>query len=203
MPDEALICEFSVPGKPEPRGSKQGFALYKDKRRKIPLRRPDGSIIVNVVDSNDGPSTKWMHDVRLRAGLAFKRPMVEDAALDVVLVFYVHRPDTHYGTGRNLRWVKESAPARPSVRPDVDKLARPVLDALTDLVWKDDGQIVGLSVDVYYAVPKSARESGEGVVVRVGYAEQQTAADLDLDLRERWIPPGDGAPAEGEITLAV
>lgn len=67
--------------------------------------------------------------------------------LDVVLP----RPAAHYGTGRNAGQVKASAPALPCVTPDSDKVARLVLDGLTDAgVWLDDRQVVVLRVSKRY-----------------------------------------------------
>jgi Holliday junction resolvase RusA-like endonuclease len=48
-----------------------------------------------------------------------------------------------------------AAPARPvrgcpCVRPDVDKLARALLDALTGVAYEDDGQVVALTVRKVY-----------------------------------------------------
>ena len=39
----------------------------------------------------------------------------------------------------------------PCVRPDVDKLVRALLDALTGVAYHDDGQVVALSVRKIYA----------------------------------------------------
>ena len=38
----------------------------------------------------------------------------------------------------------------PCVRPDVDKLARALLDALTGVAYEDDGQVVALTVRKVY-----------------------------------------------------
>ena len=59
------------------------------------------------------------------------------------LVFTLPRPKDHFGTGRNAGVLRTSAPARPDVRPDLDKLARSTLDALkTGGIYRDDGQVV-------------------------------------------------------------
>ena len=41
----------------------------------------------------------------------------------------------------------------PSTKPDLDKLARAVLDALTGVVFKDDAQVVDLRVTKRYGTP--------------------------------------------------
>lgn len=61
------------------------------------------------------------------------------------VVFYLPRPAAHYGSGRNGGVVKGSAPGYPAGRPDVDKLARAVLDGLTmGGAMADDAQVVEL-----------------------------------------------------------
>lgn len=49
----------------------------------------------------------------------------------------------------------ENRVTRPTVKPDADNLAKAVLDALNGLAYRDDNQIVDLSVSKYYSsVPK-------------------------------------------------
>jgi Holliday junction resolvase RusA-like endonuclease len=45
----------------------------------------------------------------------------------------------------------------PCVRPDVDKLARALLDALTGVAYEDDGQVVALTVRKLYAAATVTR----------------------------------------------
>jgi len=45
----------------------------------------------------------------------------------------------------------------PCVRPDVDKLCRALMDALTGIAYHDDGQVVALSVRKIYADQVCAR----------------------------------------------
>lgn len=192
------LVEFVVHGKPEPRGSKQPFVIYKDRIKKVPVRRQDGSIVVNMTDDN--PRSKaWMTEVRYAAQKAMDAAgepgAIGGTALDVDCTFFVRRPEGHYGTGRNVRLVKDSAPARPCVIPDIDKLARGTLDALTGIVWRDDQQVIHLTLDKRYAVPRGAGDDGQGVVIVVRESAEQTAVDLPLDVRERWMPAGDVAAA--------
>ena len=55
------------------------------------------------------------------------------------------RPKAHYGTGRNVGRLKESAPLHHVKTPDLDNLKKFVLDVLNEIVWRDDSQIVQLS----------------------------------------------------------
>ena len=61
-----------------------------------------------------------------------------------VMIFTLHRPASHFGTGRNAARLKDTAPVLPSGYPDTSKLARAVEDALVDAgVIADDALIVG------------------------------------------------------------
>lgn len=192
--DTEPLVEFIVRGAPQSRGSKTAFVLYRDpKTKKVPVRRPDGSIVVNMADSN--PKSKgWMEQVELEARLAWGRPALPDVALTVDLTFFMKRPGSHFGSGRNARLVKDSAPARPITQPDLDKMTRGTVDALTGVVWKDDAQVVRLTLDKAYAVPRGPEDDGQGVLVRVGRSALQTAAQLEWPDRTRWIESADAPP---------
>lgn len=72
--------------------------------------------------------------------------------VDVEIQFILPRPKSHYGTGRNAKILRVSAPEFPAGRPDLDKLARAVLDGLTDGgAFNDDSQVVILRLAKVYA----------------------------------------------------
>ncbi len=64
------------------------------------------------------------------------------SAITVSLTFYLRRPKAHFGTGRNAGKLKPSAPAVHEKKPDIDNLAKAVLDALTELQFWDDDKLV-------------------------------------------------------------
>ncbi len=73
-----------------------------------------------------------------------------DGALWIALRFSLQRPASggSLSTGRQRRlWLY------PWRRPDVDKLARAVLDSLTGVLFADDGQIVRLTAEKVYGTP--------------------------------------------------
>ena len=74
----------------------------------------------------------------------------------VTIGFYFQRPKGHYGTGRNALAVRASAPPQMTTMPDVDKLARCALDALSGVIFRDDAQIVTLHVGKRYGEPERA-----------------------------------------------
>lgn len=72
-------------------------------------------------------------------------------AVSVTITFYLQRPKLHF-TSKGL--LKPSAPFYVTNRPDVDKLARSTLDALTDAgVFSDDSRVVQLNVTKVYGTP--------------------------------------------------
>ena len=73
--------------------------------------------------------------------------------VSVGILFRLKRPKGHYGTGRNAGVLKPDAPIVPTTKPDVDKLARHVIDVLTGSVWHDDAQVAELSTRKVYAQP--------------------------------------------------
>ena len=63
----------------------------------------------------------------------------------VHVVFTLRRPASHYGTGRHAHLLKPQAPQHPRGRPDLDKLIRSTLDALTDAgALTDDSTVIRL-----------------------------------------------------------
>ena len=68
-----------------------------------------------------------------------------EGPLSVDCVFYKSRPKSHYGTGRNSGRLKPSAPALPITTPDSDNYCKFANDAMNDLIFVDDRQIVDSS----------------------------------------------------------
>lgn len=66
--------------------------------------------------------------------------------------FYLPRPRGHYRTGRNAHLLRASAPPHHAVKPDLDKLVRSTLDALTDAgLIDDDARVYSLTARKRYA----------------------------------------------------
>ena len=85
----------------------------------------------------------WRNAVRTEAQAAFPVPL--DGAVTVEVVFFLPRPKSHFGTGRNAGILKDSAPHHPTGVPDIDKLCRSTLDGLKEGgAYHDDAQVVNL-----------------------------------------------------------
>lgn len=129
--------QFEVPGLPQPQGSTRSFAR--------------GG---KVVTTSDNPRLRpWRESVCWHARQAMQTPWLEGTIsrppfvgpVSVSAIFWLPRPAGHFGSGRNAGQLRASAPDRPAVKPDLDKLLRAVLDALSEAgAWRDDAQVVEL-----------------------------------------------------------
>lgn len=113
---------FTVHGTPQPAGSKRAFFR-------------GGRAI--VVDANK-KTRPWKDQVAQIAGEAMAGRQLMRGPLWLILRFYVRRPKGHFGR----KGLLPSAPAHPTTKPDVLKLARGVEDALSGVCYVDDAQIV-------------------------------------------------------------
>jgi Holliday junction resolvase RusA-like endonuclease len=73
--------------------------------------------------------------------------------------FYLSRPKAH----RGAKGLKPSAPHHHTTKPDTTKLLRCLEDALTNVIWRDDTQVVRQHVSKNYGDP----ERTEVRIVRV------------------------------------
>lgn len=109
---------------------------------------PQGSMkVINgyVIHSQGSALAAWRSAIALSAKAAGAKPHTEP--VEIELVFRMARPRT----------VTRS---EPSVAPDLDKLVRAVLDALTAVAYRDDGQVTRITATKEYGTP--------GLSVKVG-----------------------------------
>lgn len=70
-----------------------------------------------------------------------------ETAVSLRLSFWFRRPKGHYGSGKNAGALKDSAPRVHTAKPDLDNLAKAVMDVLTRLgAWTDDAIVCRLDV---------------------------------------------------------
>jgi Holliday junction resolvase RusA-like endonuclease len=67
-----------------------------------------------------------------------------EGSLAMKVVFNFERPKSHYRTGKYAGLVKESAPIEHTNKPDLDNLAKFVLDSMNKMIFNDDSQISNL-----------------------------------------------------------
>lgn len=138
------MISFFVEGVPAPQGSKTA----------MPVRK-NGQLTgkVNMIESSKA-LMPWRgivaHHARVARSRTLDRPY--SGPVRVVVTFWFDRPKSHYGTGRNAGTLKPSAPEHHVTKPDIDKLLRAILDALTmAMVYKDDSQVVEVVARKHYA----------------------------------------------------
>ena len=82
--------------------------------------------------------------------------------LTVNIFCYRSRPKSHYGTGRNAKKIKPSAPKWPITKPDKDNYEKFILDCLNEIVFKDDAQVCdGRTIKAYAEQPKTIIQISE------------------------------------------
>ena len=124
-----MTLRFTVPGIPKPQGSKQGFVR-------------NGR--VTMVEMAGAPLKEWRKAITLTARLEAARQgwVLTDGPVTVKAEFFLPRP-------KQPKW------PLPAVRPDLDKLARALLDGLTEAntIWVDDCQVTDLTLAKTYGLP--------------------------------------------------
>lgn len=115
---------------------------------------------------------KWRFDVAWRAGKAMRDNgfgnVLFGGPIALTLMFVLHRPVN----------APKTKPTEPAIRrPDLDKLARAIGDALTDVVYVDDSQVV--EEHHYKRTAEIGEETGVLIevkrVVRLGDWEDECA----------------------------
>ena len=116
-----MTHSFFVPGIPKPKGSMRSFV------------NPKTGGVVSL--NNDKGTKPWQTTMHYSASQHVTS--VCEGPVCLTLTFYMRQPQ------------KPKFPV-PAVRPDIDKLARTVLDALTGVVYLDDCQVVELAIKKCY-----------------------------------------------------
>lgn len=135
------ILDVFVPGIPQPQGSARAFVRG-----------------TRAVVTSDNPRLRpWRQAVTASAWEAYRGSSPEAGPVYVELRFVFPRPTSHFGK----KGLRPSAPAHPAVRPDLDKVTRACLDALTESgAIRDDSLVVEL-----LAVKSYGDEPGVRLVV--------------------------------------
>jgi Holliday junction resolvase RusA-like endonuclease len=135
-----------------PQGSKSGFIR-------------GGKVV--MVEGGPGANREAFKDWRSAVAAAGRDWQAEhgsvllDEPLGLTAVFHLPKPSS---APKWKLWARG--------RPDVDKLARTVLDALTGVLWVDDSRVVSLHVQKPYAIDGPPR--AEIVVEPLGAIERSS-----------------------------
>lgn len=145
------VVRFFAAGKPATKGSTRSFVNQKTGK---------------AVTRGDCARTKtWQGVVATAAVEAGVSPAPKGRAVSLRVTFYMARPKSHYGTGRNAARLKDSAPRAHTTKPDADKLLRALKDGLTGIAYHDDSQVDRLEVSKVYVSQTQALQ-GAAVEVR-------------------------------------
>ena len=120
-----MATYFSVEGLPATKGSMKPIIVPGQNRVFL---RPDRS----------EKQAAWKADIRVAAKGAVVAHNL-GGPLEVIVKFFLLRPKGHYTKKGNLTKSASAYPMRK--KDDLDKLLRAALDALTGIMWIDDGQI--------------------------------------------------------------
>lgn len=158
------VASFFVSGVPRPKGSTRSF------------RHNRTGKIITWAD-NAERLRPWQRAIAVAARAAGLKPA--SGSVDLVVRFYLPRPKRHYGA----RGLRPSAPDAHTQKPDLDKLLRAVLDALTGVAYRDDGQVLLIEAMKLWA-DEEAEGRGPGVLIRVW---QDGEGDGDGERKERGV----------------
>lgn len=181
-----MTVSFTVHGVSAPAGSKRGFYNAKTQR-----------VIVTDASDRSRPWKALVADAAAQAmtfhgddGTSGYRPLLAGPLL-VEMTFWMPRPKTHFGSGKNAQTLKPSAPRYHTSAPDVLKLARAVEDAMQGVVYTNDAQIAAEILTKPYGSPARCE-------VRVSQI-QQAAVDPD----HRSLPGVTEAAHVAQLPLAA
>jgi len=140
---------FTITGEPKGQPRPRAFA-----------RKMGNVHVARFYDSD--VADEWKRAVQivvLDAAIVHKWPLTL-GPVAISMCFSLPRPKSHFGA----KGLKPSAPVAHVGKPDVDNLAKLILDQITrsGRIWRDDSQVVSLRVEKLWA---SGNESGCSVLI--------------------------------------
>jgi Holliday junction resolvase RusA-like endonuclease len=151
------VIAFDVRGLPVAQGTARAFVAR------------GRAILTTEANRTSSPLGAWRSAIATEARASVTGPPVT-GPVEVALAFRFPRPRAHFRPATGHRPTPElrlDAPLYHAGRPDADKLTRAALDALTSVVFADDGQVARLIVAKRYV----DETEGPGVAVRVQHLE--------------------------------
>ena len=127
---------FTVLGTPRPQGSMRGF---------VNRSKKTGKQFVSL--TSDNPKLKPWRKTVAESALMARQPQI-DGPVSIEAAFYFQKPPS-----------AKKARSAPTVRPDLDKLLRAILDAMTGICFADDAQVCEIRAVKHYGLPERAEIS--------------------------------------------
>ena len=130
------MTTFHVPGVPAPQGSKNAY------------RRGNKVLLVE----SSKKVKPWRAAVAQAATIAYLRTEPIDGPVAVEIDFYLPRPKS---LPKRVIWMVK--------KPDLDKLIRSTLDALSGIAYIDDNRVTRIVADKHYAA--SPEDAGAHITI--------------------------------------
>lgn len=110
-----------------------------------------------IVDQSGQSLQDWRQRIAHEAQVKRPEDWISDSesAYVVDIYFTLDRPSS----------VPEWKRLAPTVKPDIDKTARAVLDALTGILWVDDCQVTDMRIVKQYVVEGTGQRTGAEIYV--------------------------------------
>ncbi|WAA10822.1 RusA family crossover junction endodeoxyribonuclease [Fervidibacillus albus] len=124
------MIQFTVFGEPVAQGRPRATTINGHVRMYDPKKSRDFKQYVRLVASEHRPE-------KLLEG-------------PISLVVRVYKP-TLKSFSKKKKAAAEAGELRPTTKPDVDNYVKSIKDALKNIIWKDDSQVVDLRVSKYYS----------------------------------------------------
>lgn len=192
-----MDVRFSVEGIPVPKGNMSGFPVDRGPCRACKPGKPcrarncfvGRAMGVSVTDQGGKELEAWQELTFVRAvsarNAAGMRVIARPNACEVVLVFVMPRPDGHWTPAGALTAAGRER-LLPTVKPDVDKMTRAILDGITTALLEDDALVVVARVAEVYAGWKG----WTGACVRARQISSMDAwVEHELAYHGVWSPP--------------
>lgn len=145
MPTTGTIVSFTVYGVPMPQGSMRSFV-------------PKGATRA-IITSDNKKLKPWRQEISLTALVAMRDtlPAPREVGIEIYVDFFFDKPKS---TSKKV--------IHKTTKPDLDKLLRGVLDALTGVAYVDDSQVIRSGQSKQFGSPARAE-------IKVVTVEQRTA----------------------------
>lgn len=124
------MIKFTVYGKPAPQGSTRAFIPKGWKRA--------------IITTDNAKLKPWRQQITDTALTLQVDAIEDDKPVEVAIDFYFLRPKS----ARNRVGM--------TVKPDIDKLVRSILDGLTGVLFRDDSQVVSITARKHYGTIEKA-----------------------------------------------
>jgi Holliday junction resolvase RusA-like endonuclease len=151
-----VTLTFRVYGVAQPKGSTKAFTYRLHQKDGQPVRDRYGDAVYRAAVTSDNPKNRdWQQLVAEAASRT-----ITPGAVSLTIWCYLPRPKKY------MRAKYAIGPAHVT-KPDSDKLARSVKDALTGVVWRDDAQVTDLIIHKRYVKMRGGRLDAPHIDVSV------------------------------------